>query len=148
MKLGALRNLHRQVIQGLRRSIVSGEVEAGKSLPRGEILTERMLVEMREIIEPAAAAMAARRRSPEQLTALGAAYRAMAAAKDLDDWTVADLAFHECMLRATNNELPRKELDFPPTCAVFYKSNLRNARRHPQSERCHLRPSSCPTALQ
>jgi len=30
-KLGAVRNLHRQVIQELGRSIVSGEREAGKS---------------------------------------------------------------------------------------------------------------------
>lgn len=63
------------------------------------------LVEMRELIEPAAAAAAAKRRTPEQLTALRAAYEAMAAADDLDAWAKADLSFHESMLRATNNEL-------------------------------------------
>jgi DNA-binding FadR family transcriptional regulator len=164
VKLGAVRNLHHQVIQELGRLIVSGELAVGKSLPREEVLAERMsvsrtalreamkvlsakgliesrqktgtrvrdpihwnqldadvlawrcasmptdsfvdkLVEMREIIEPAAAATAARRRTVEQLAALETAYQAMAAAEDLDAWTVADLSFHECMLKATNNEL-------------------------------------------
>lgn len=63
------------------------------------------LVEMREIIEPAAAAAAARRRSDEQLAQIEAAYHAMAAAKTLDQWAEADLAFHEGVLHATNNEL-------------------------------------------
>ncbi|UPG84605.1 FadR family transcriptional regulator [Luteibacter aegosomatis] len=63
------------------------------------------LVEMRELIEPAAAAAAARRRTPKQLEDLKAAYEAMAASEDLDAWAEADLAFHESLLRATNNEL-------------------------------------------
>jgi DNA-binding FadR family transcriptional regulator len=63
------------------------------------------LAEMREIIEPAAAAAAARRCSAEQLEHLDAAYAAMDAASDLDAWAVADLEFHEAVLRATNNEL-------------------------------------------
>jgi DNA-binding FadR family transcriptional regulator len=160
----AVRSLHNQVIQELGRLIVSGELEAGKSLPREELLAESMsvsrtalreamkvlsakgliesrqktgtrvreeihwnqldadvlawrcasmppesfiekLVEMREIIEPAAAAAAARRHTPEQLAAIKTAYEAMAASESLDDWTVADLAFHENLLKATNNEL-------------------------------------------
>lgn len=63
------------------------------------------LVEMREIIEPAAAAAAARKRSDEELAVIEAAYAAMAAAADRDAWAVADLAFHEAILRATHNEL-------------------------------------------
>lgn len=63
------------------------------------------LVEMREIIEPAAAAAAAKRRTPEQLARIKAAYEAMAAADDLDAWAKADLSFHECVLDAANNEL-------------------------------------------
>lgn len=160
----ATRNLHGQVIHELGRLIVSGEIKPGQSLPREELLAERMsmsrtalreamkvlsakgliesrqktgtrvretihwnqldadvlawrcesmptedfvekLVEMREIIEPAAAAAAARRRTAEQLVAVETAYEAMAAAKDLDAWTRADLAFHEAVLHATNNEL-------------------------------------------
>lgn len=63
------------------------------------------LVEMREIIEPAAAAAAAKRRSAEQLARLKTAYEAMAAAADLDAWTKADLDFHERILECANNEL-------------------------------------------
>jgi DNA-binding FadR family transcriptional regulator len=63
------------------------------------------LVEMRELIEPAAAATAAKRRTAEQLADLKAAYEAMAASEDLDAWAEADLTFHETLLRATNNEL-------------------------------------------
>jgi DNA-binding FadR family transcriptional regulator len=63
------------------------------------------LVEMREIIEPAAAAAAARRRSAEQIDRIEAAYQAMAASNDREEWSVADLAFHEAVLHATHNEL-------------------------------------------
>jgi DNA-binding FadR family transcriptional regulator len=63
------------------------------------------LVEMREIIEPAAAAAAARRRSAEQLARIDAAYAAMDASTNLDEWAEADLAYHEAVLHATNNEL-------------------------------------------
>ena len=63
------------------------------------------LAEMREIIEPSAAAAAARRGSEEQLKRLEAAYAAMDAAQTLDAWAKADLDFHEALLSATNNEL-------------------------------------------
>lgn len=63
------------------------------------------LVEMREVIEPAAAAAAARQRNDEQLARIEVAYEAMAAAPDLEAWSEADLAFHEAVLRSTNNEL-------------------------------------------
>ena len=63
------------------------------------------LAEMREIIEPAAAVTAARRRTDEQLATIESAYEAMAAAEDLDAWAAADLSFHEAVLQATNNEL-------------------------------------------
>jgi len=65
----------------------------------------RKLVEMRELIEPAAAAAAATRCSVEQLEQLDAAYAGMAAAQTLDAWAEADLAFHEAVLNGTNNEL-------------------------------------------
>lgn len=164
VKPGVARSLHHQVIHELGRSIVSGELAPGKSLPRTDILAECMnvsraalreamkvlsakgliesrqktgtrvreeihwnqldadvlawrcasmptegfidnLVEMREIIEPAAAVNAARRRTDAQLEAIEIAYQAMAAAGDIEAWTVADMAFHEAVLQATNNEL-------------------------------------------
>jgi DNA-binding FadR family transcriptional regulator len=73
------------------------------SMPPADFIHK--LVEMREIIEPAAAAFAARRCSAEQLDRLEAAYLAMEAARDCDEWAEADLEFHETMLGATNNEL-------------------------------------------
>jgi DNA-binding FadR family transcriptional regulator len=63
------------------------------------------LVEMREIFEPAAAALAARRCNAEQFERIEQAYAAMEAARNSDEWAVADLAFHETVLAATNNEL-------------------------------------------
>ncbi len=182
-----MRSLHNQVIQELGRQIVSGELEAGKGLPREELLAERMnvsrtalreamkvlsakgliesrqktgtrvreashwnqldadvlawrcasmptesfvekLVEMREIIEPAAAAAAARRATPEQLAAIKTAYDAMAAAEDLDAWAVADLSFHEAMLRATNNELLTSLFSVIETAlGTYFVMSARNA---------------------
>jgi DNA-binding FadR family transcriptional regulator len=63
------------------------------------------LVEMLEVIAPAAAATAARRRTPAQLAAIDEALKAMAASQTLDDWTAADLRFYDALLHATCNEL-------------------------------------------
>lgn len=65
----------------------------------------RHLLELREIIEPAAAALAAASRSPEQLAAIASALQDMAQAPGLTQWVEADLAFHTAVLRATNNPL-------------------------------------------
>jgi DNA-binding FadR family transcriptional regulator len=63
------------------------------------------LVEMREIFEPAAAALAARRCDGEQFERIETAYKSMEASRNSDEWAEADLAFHEAVLIATNNEL-------------------------------------------
>ncbi|QNK01239.1 FadR/GntR family transcriptional regulator [Dyella telluris] len=65
----------------------------------------RKLADMREVIEPAAAATAAKYRTYEQLRQIEEAFAAMEAAANLDAWADADLAFHEAVLNATNNEL-------------------------------------------
>jgi DNA-binding FadR family transcriptional regulator len=65
------------------------------------------LNEMREIIEPAAAALAARNHSQAQLRGIEDAFAAMAAAENIDDWVGADLQFHIAILAATNNPLLR-----------------------------------------
>lgn len=84
---------------------LDGEVLAWRcaSLPTDDFVQK--LVEMREVIEPAAAALAARRCEVAQLETLDAAYAAMVAATNLNAWTAADVAFHEAVLDATNNEL-------------------------------------------
>jgi DNA-binding FadR family transcriptional regulator len=63
------------------------------------------LAEMREMIEPHGAALAARHRSAEQLSAIEAAYQRMADAATLEAWVEADLAFHSALLHASNNLL-------------------------------------------
>jgi DNA-binding FadR family transcriptional regulator len=73
------------------------------SMPTDDFVEK--LVEMRDLIEPAAAASAARRRDATQLARMKGAYAAMSAADDLDAWAQADLDFHEAVLRAANNEL-------------------------------------------
>lgn len=65
----------------------------------------RKLADMREVIEPSAAAAAAKYRTYEQLQCIEVAFAAMEAAVDLEAWAEADLAFHEAVLSATNNEL-------------------------------------------
>lgn len=74
-----------------------------ETLPTQDFIDK--LSEMREIIEPAAAAAAAGRRSPAQLARILSAYKAMEAAASMDAWAQADLEFHESVLAATNNEL-------------------------------------------
>lgn len=70
--------------------------------------TERLainLTEMRRILEPAAAALAAERATPEQVARIEAAYRAMAeAGEDIEAGLAPDLQFHQSILEATGNE--------------------------------------------
>ena len=65
----------------------------------------RHLTELREIIEPAATALAATSRSAEQLAAIASALKDMREASAIAHWVQADLAFHTAVLRATNNPL-------------------------------------------
>lgn len=63
------------------------------------------LTALREIIEPAAAALAATSRNPEQLAAIAQALQAMEVASSMAHWVQADMEFHAAILRATNNPL-------------------------------------------
>ncbi|QWT18636.1 FadR family transcriptional regulator [Bacillus sp. NP157] len=63
------------------------------------------LVQMRKIIEPAAAAAAAGHRTSAQLAVIASALGLMEASTTLDEWAEADLKFHDAVLRATGNEL-------------------------------------------
>lgn len=73
------------------------------SMPTADFVQK--LSEMREIIEPAAAASAARHRTLTQLKRMQVAFDAMEAAPDPEAWTSADIDFHEAILAATGNEL-------------------------------------------
>ncbi|HMC15417.1 MAG TPA: FadR/GntR family transcriptional regulator [Albitalea sp.] len=63
------------------------------------------LNQMREIIEPASAGLAAQHRTQAQLRKIEDAFAAMAAAPDIDAWVGADLEFHIAILDATDNPL-------------------------------------------
>ncbi len=63
------------------------------------------LQEFRHIFEPEAAALAARKRTDEQMNRITAACHAMGNAKNLSDRSLADVAFHNAILDAAGNEL-------------------------------------------
>lgn len=67
------------------------------------------LMELRRIVEPAAARLAAEKASDAERTALRAAYAAMAAAvAGQGDYVQADLAFHTIVLTACRNQYLRQ----------------------------------------
>lgn len=63
------------------------------------------LQEMREMIEPYAAGLAAASCSETSFVALDTAHAAMVAARNVDEWVRADLEFHLSVLEACGNEL-------------------------------------------
>ncbi len=63
------------------------------------------LQEMREMIEPYAAGLAAASYSEKTFGALAQAHAAMSAARNVDEWVRADLQFHLSVLIACSNEL-------------------------------------------
>ena len=72
------------------------------SSPSAELVAQ--MVELRRMVEPAAARLAAERRSANQFCDIAAAFAAMQAG--LDDFTAyyqADLAFHRAVFRASGN---------------------------------------------
>ncbi|KFC70049.1 putative transcriptional regulatory protein, GntR family, HTH [Bosea sp. LC85] len=66
---------------------------------------ERDLLELRSMIEPAAAAFAAERGTPAQIGAVTAALEGMASAPGKAEHEAADFRFHEAILEASGNSL-------------------------------------------
>jgi DNA-binding FadR family transcriptional regulator len=96
------------------------------SMPADDFVDK--LTEMREIIEPAAAASAARKRTTAHLAMIEEAYEAMAAAESLNDWTDADLRFHDAVLQATRNELLQSLFSVVETAlGTYFVLSARNA---------------------
>lgn len=74
-----------------------------QSKPSPEFYTS--LYEIRAVFEPAAAELAAKKRTPEQLEVIAAAYAKMEAAElGTDEVYTSDIDFHMAILDATNNE--------------------------------------------
>jgi DNA-binding FadR family transcriptional regulator len=65
------------------------------------------LLDVRMIVEPAAARLAASRATPEQILAIETAYRGMVAATphDMETCCSHDLALHELIIHATGNQM-------------------------------------------
>lgn len=63
------------------------------------------LQEMREMVEPYAAELAARAHTVATLSALERAHCAMVDSRNVDEWVRADLRFHLGILEACSNEL-------------------------------------------
>ncbi len=65
------------------------------------------LLDVRMIVEPAAARLAAARATPEQVLAIEAAYRGMVAATphDMETCCAHDLALHELIIMSTGNQM-------------------------------------------
>ncbi len=61
--------------------------------------------QVREILEPETAALAASNRTEEQMAEIESAFNAMAEAKTLSAWNKADVLFHQAILLAAGNEL-------------------------------------------
>lgn len=83
---------------------------------------ERDLLELRNMIEPAAAAFAAERGTPAQIEAVAAALEGMAGAPGKAEHEAADFRFHEAILEASGNSLL---LQLKPILHAVLKASFR-----------------------
>lgn len=98
-KTGTRINPHRQW------AMLDPEVIAWMFSSKPTSQSVRSLFELRVIIEPAAAALAAERRTADQLLEIGRAYEDMAAhGFGSMEWQTADGRFHKMILEATGND--------------------------------------------
>jgi DNA-binding FadR family transcriptional regulator len=80
--------------------VLAWQLEAG---PTAEFLKDAL--ELRRMIEPAAARLAAERATDPDIEALEQAHAAMSDANDLEAWIEPDVLFHSILVRAARNEL-------------------------------------------
>lgn len=80
--------------------VLAWQLEAG---PTREFLQDAL--ELRQLIEPAAARLAADRATDAEIAALAEAFAAMSDARDLEAWIGPDVRFHSILLQAAHNEL-------------------------------------------
>lgn len=96
----------------------------------------RDLMQLRLVIEPAAARLAARAATRENIAAAEEAYRAMVAgARALGPYLEADIAFHECLLLATHNQFIA---GLAPVFSALLRVSFRLSVRSPASARASL----------
>jgi DNA-binding FadR family transcriptional regulator len=114
--------------------VLAWQIEAG---PDARFLEQAL--ELRQMIEPAAARLAAKRATDEQVAALYDAYEAMAAAGDnLDAFMEPDLRFHRVMLEACRNELLEHMNEiFTAVLRTVFAYSSSSSRSYPQAARRH-----------
>lgn len=98
-------------VRGMPQSIVTECIE--RFLVFGSC-SDQALIQLREILEPESAALAAEHASPEDLARLEARVSEIEAAVrsvDRESYAAADLGFHEALARASGNELISAILD-------------------------------------
>jgi DNA-binding FadR family transcriptional regulator len=87
-------------------NMLDDDVLQWRGADRTNLVLFEQLGELRGIVEPAAAALAAERADDADLAELGTCLESMEqAGPDADTAVAADLAFHAALLRATHNDL-------------------------------------------
>src|SRR5512132_209936 len=96
-------------------------------------------LELRRMIEPAAARPAAERATDAEIAALYEANEAMAAAgDDLDTFMAPDLRFHSLLLEACGNELLEHMSEiFTAVLRTVFAYSSSSSRSYPRSARRH-----------
>jgi DNA-binding FadR family transcriptional regulator len=114
--------------------VLAWQVEAGADA----VFLEQAL-ELRRMIEPAAARLAAERASESQIAALYEAYEEMfAAGDDLDAFMAPDLRFHSLLLEACGNELLEHMSEiFTAVLRTVFAYSSSSSRSYPRAARRH-----------
>jgi DNA-binding FadR family transcriptional regulator len=114
--------------------VLAWQVEAGAD---ARFLEQAL--ELRRMIEPAAARLAAERATDEQIAALYGAYEEMfAAGDDLDAFMAPDLRFHSLLLEACGNELLEHMSEiFTAVLRTVFAYSSSSSRSYPRAARRH-----------
>jgi DNA-binding FadR family transcriptional regulator len=114
--------------------VLAWQIEVG---PDAEFLGQAL--ELRRMIEPAAARLAAARATDAEIAALNEAYEAMAAAgDDLDAFMEPDLRFHSLLLESCRNELLEHMSEiFTAVLRTIFAYSSSSSRSYPRAARRH-----------
>ena len=114
--------------------VLAWQIEAG---PDADFLGQAL--ELRRMIEPAVARLAAERATDEQIGALYEAYEEMAAAgDDLDAFMAPDLRFHNLLVEACGNELLEHMTEIlTAVLRTVFAYSSSSSRAYPRAARRH-----------
>ena len=114
--------------------VLAWQIEAGP-----DALFLEQALELRRMIEPAAARLAAERATDAEIAALYEAYEEMAAAgDDLDAFMGPDLRFHSLLLEACGNELLEHMSEiFTAVLRTVFAYSSSSSRSYPRAARRH-----------